>query len=386
MHVARRIAWFVAVTTASLGARAVPGPSAEPQTLHERDTDGNDAAKPACACNQAAPATIASDWTQRLSIGGGIALYYYQPTNGWDAQFLVYTKLVLDAHWQPFGLHFEPRISNEKMRSYYDGLAWVQEAYLYAEGGPLTLKIGKVYKQLGLFWDNSFYGNIQVYEGLKFDPNSGASLEGRIGARRGLAFWAQYFVVDGHLNSSLAGRDTISIPGARRRNTLAARVQPFVVLAPGARLEFGLSGERFTADMPDAKNTVWRAAVDAKVTYQGLGFWGEVLHQSGKNVDAFPYPANQSAHPPAPGRASGNNTYLLAGLEYTLGPAVARYDLSIARYADLNVEEVLHLPGLGVTFNEHASFLAEYAWWQRYAPEGASVVDRSLNLTWMGHF
>jgi hypothetical protein len=375
------VAAVLACTAASMPARAVPGPGAEPLTVRDR----SDAATPTCACKDA-PAPDPSDWTRRLSIGGGIALYYYQPTNGWDAQFLVYTKLVLDARWKPLGLHFEPRLSNEKMRSFYDGLAWVQEAYLFAEGGPFVLKIGKIYKQLGLFWDNSFYGNIQVYEGLKFDPNSGASFEGRLGTQSGVAFWAQYFVVDGHTNSSLAGRDTISIPGARRRNTLAGRVQPFVLLAPQARLEFGLSGEKFTADLPTAKNGVWRVALDAKLTWKALGFWGEVLHQSGKNVDAFPYPPDPKTHPPTPGRASGDNTYLLAGAEYTLGPAVVRYDLSVARYADVDVQEVLHLPGVGVTFNEHASFLAEYAWWERYAREGRSQVDRSVNLTWMGHF
>jgi hypothetical protein len=321
-----------------------------------------------------------------VTIGGGIALYFYGPTNGWDSQFLVYSNLRFDAQWAPFGLHFEPRLSNEKMRSYYEGLAWIQEAYLYFEHDFLKLKIGKTYKQLGLFWDNTFYGNIQVYEGLKFDPNTGASLEGKLGERAGLDFWAQYFVIDGHTNASLLGRDTISIPGARRRNTLAGRVQPFVALARDARLELGVSGEHFTADLPEAKHSVWRFALDTKLTWGGLGFWGEVLRQSGANVNAFPYPANPSAKPPVPGRASAHNTYLLAGAEYGVGPVIARYNLSLARYADLNVEEVLHVPGLGVRFNEHASFLAEYAWWQRYAPEGSSEVDRSVNLTWMGHF
>ena len=113
-----------------------------------------------------------------MRISGGIALYYYQPTNGWQNQFLIYTNLRFDARWQAFGLHLEPRLSNEKMRSYYESLAWIQEAYLFVDASPVVLKVGKIYKQLGLFWDRTFYGNIQVYEGLKLDPNAGLSLEG----------------------------------------------------------------------------------------------------------------------------------------------------------------------------------------------------------------
>jgi hypothetical protein len=336
------------------------------------------------------PATSADDWTRHVSLSGGIALYFYQPTNGWPNQFLIYTNLRFDARWKPFGLHLEPRLSNEKMRSYYDSLAWIQEAFLFVDAAPVVFKVGKVYKQLGLFWDGTFYGNIQVYEGLKLDPNAGLSLEGKFGSTLGAAFWAQFFVVDGHTNASLLGRDTISIPGARRRNTLLARIQPFLQLSKSAKLELGLSGEHFQADLPAGKNSVWRGAIDTKLTWGGLGFWGEVLHQSGANVDAFPYPGAPTAMPPVPARASAHNTYLLAGAEYTFAqvpmPVTLRYNLSIARYRDVEVEELLHVPGVGIKFNDNTSFLAEYAIWPRHAREGTSDIDHSLNLTWMGHF
>jgi hypothetical protein len=321
-----------------------------------------------------------------VSLSGGIALYYYQPTNGWQNQFLIYTSLRFDARFKPFGLHFEPRLSNEKMRSYYDSLAWIQEAYLFVDASPIVLKVGKIYKQLGLFWDGTFYGNIQVYEGLKLDPNAGLSLEGKLGEKLGVAFWAQFFVVDGHTNASLVGRDTISIAGARRRNTLLGRVQPFWQLSKTAKLALGLSGEHFEADLPSGSNSVWRGAVDVKLTWAGLGFWGEALHQSGANVDAFPYPGDGTVRPAVPARASARNTYLLAGAEYTFSPVTFRYNLSIARYSDVLVEEVLHVPGVGFRFNDNTSFLAEYASWLRHSREGSADVDQSLNLTWMGHF
>jgi len=357
-------------------AWAVPGPGVEPTPARAAEMKLSE--KPLEATQD--------DWTRHVSLSGGIALYYYQPTNGWQNQFLIYTNLRFDARWQPFGLHLEPRLSNEKMRPYYDGLAWLQEAYLFVEASPIVFKVGKIYKQLGLFWDGTFYGNIQVYEGLKLDPNAGMSLEGKLGEKTGVAFWAQFFVVDGHTNASLFGRDTISIPGARRRNTLVGRVQPFLQLSKSAKLELGVSGEHFDAHLPEGTNSVWRGALDAKLTWAGLGFWGEVLYQSGKSVDAFPYPGDAKADPPVPPRASAHNTYLLAGAEYSFSRVTFRYNLSIARYSDLYVEEVLHVPGIGFKFNDNTSFLAEYASWPRHSREGTTDVDQSLNLTWMGHF
>ena len=357
-------------------ASAAPGPGLQPTALaSEKKLEQLPSA-----------GGVGDDWTRHVSLGGGIALYYYQPTNGWQNQFLIYANLRFDARWQPFGLHLEPRLSNEKMRSYYDGLAWIQEAYLFLDAAPFVFKVGKIYKQLGLFWDGTFYGNIQVYEGLKLDPNAGLSLEGKLGKKVGVAFWAQFFVVDGHTNASLFGRDTISIAGARRRNTLVARVQPFVQLSKSAKLELGLSGEHFDADLPAGSSSVWRGAVDVKLTWAGLGFWGEALHQSGAHVDAFPYPGDATTQPPVPARASAHNTYLLAGAEYSVSRLTFRYNLSIARYSDVVVQELLHVPGIGFKLNDNTSFLAEYASWPRHSREGTTDVDQSLNLTWMGHF
>ncbi|HXS15634.1 MAG TPA: hypothetical protein VN764_00510, partial [Polyangiaceae bacterium] len=298
----------------------------------------------------------------------------------------IYSTLKIRATWDWFGLYFEPRLTTEKMRSYYDSLAWVQQAYAFAQMGGLTLKVGKIYKQLGLFWDNSFYGNIQVYEGLKFDPNSGASLEGSWGKQLGIEVSAQYFVVDGYLNSSLSGRDTLSIPGARRRNIVAGRVQPFYQPLPQLRLQFGLSGESFVADLPDERNQVQRVAADVRLQAKALGLWGEVLHQFGESVNAFPDAGDPTASPPVPGRASASNTYLLAGVEYDLKWFVPRYNISIADYQDLDVREVLHLWGVTCPFHAHGSLYVEYAWWDRFSPQGRTSYDRSINLTVMGYF
>jgi len=374
---ARRVKVGVLSAFTLLSSHALAVPPAAPKGAPASPPNGQ---KPP------SPTAPAKAWLPELELHGGVAAYLYQPTNGWDPLFFIYSNLKLTATWDYFGIYFEPRLSSEKMRTYYDSLAWIQQAYLFAKYEPFVLKVGKVYKQVGLFWDNTFYGNIQVYEGLKFDPNVGLSLEGTFGKTSGLATYVQYFLLDGHLNASLQDRDTVSIPGARRRNIFAARVQPFFELNEVSRLELGASGEAFTADLPDEAHDVARIAADVKLTWKGLGLWGEVLQQFGKNVTDFPYHGDPSTTPPTEGRSSGANTYLLAGAEWKIGPVVPRYNISIARYGDVGVREVLHLPGASIVFHEHGSIYVEYAIWDRAAPEGGSVIDRSFNLTVMGYF
>jgi hypothetical protein len=323
-------------------------------------------------------------WLENFSVGGGLILYYYQPTagDGKNNVSVYFANLLLDGKWGGFGLHVEPRFRDTKLRSYYEGPVWLQEAYASGTFGPVSVKVGKSYKLLGLFWDNSFYGNVQVYDGLKLDPNYGISVEGSVGDTFGVDFSAQYFLVDGGTNVSLANRDTVSVQGARRRNTIVGRVAPIYRSTANGSAQLGLSAEHFSADLPGDEEGVTRLAADAKVTYGSFGVWGEVLHQDGRHVTDFPYAATAQG----PGVASGDNDYALLGAEYGIGPVTLRYNVSFADYGDVDVSEVMHVPAIGVQVNEHLSLLGEYVFWTRGAPEGDSDVDKSVNVTVSGHF
>jgi hypothetical protein len=326
-------------------------------------------------------------WLDYFSIGGGLILYYYQPTSGdGDNNISVFfANLLLDGKWESFGVHVEPRFRDSRLRSYFDGPVWLQEAYASGSIGPISIKLGKSYKRLGLFWDNSFYGNVQVYDGLKLDPNYGISAEGQLGDQLAVDFSAQFFVVDGGSNVSLTNRDTLYIVGARRRNALVGRVAPSYRFAESGNVHVGVSGEHFTADLPTGEEGVTRLAGEAKMTLSTFGVWAEVLMQNGRHVTDFPYPATP-ATPPVPGRVSGDNRYVLAGAEYGLGPLTLRYNLSYADYHDVDVTELMHVPAIGVAANAHVSLLAEYVHWTRDTNEGGVDVDKSLNLTVNGHF
>jgi hypothetical protein len=333
-------------------------------------------------------------WMHGVTLGAGALLWYYQPialhAAGVENDVSVYwANLVLDGKWGAFGVHVEPRFRDTPLRPFFGGPVWLQEAYGSVDFGPARLRIGKTYSHLGYFWDNSFYGNIQVYDGLKLDPDYGASLEGDVGKPDdtfSLGWWAQYFVVDGSTNVSLPGRDTISIPGARRRNQTIVRLEPRLDVGP-AKIVVGVSGEYLQADLPSiGPQNVWRGALDAKVTVAGLSVLGEVQHQDGRSVTDFPNPTTPAtATSPAVPGSSSKVDYAQIGAEYTLGPVTARYNVSLGSYTDVHVKEWLHVPGVAFAVSPNLSLLAELVFWQQDRPGSSVLVDRSFNLTLYAH-
>ena len=332
-------------------------------------------------------------WLKSLSLGGGAILWYYSPVETGAKQNvdLFFANLLLDGHFGSVGLHIEPRFRDSRLRAFYPGPVWAQEVYVSIALARNTLvKAGKEYSHFGLFWDNSFYGNVQVYDGLKLDPDYGLSLEGAVGADgdKGLRYYAQYFVIDGHTNVSLDGRDTISIPGANRRNESILRAEPFIKSSNGLVATGGLSGAFLQAALPMGTKNVYRGAADLTVAGKSWSVWGEYTYQNGQTVTDFPVagtPATGTA-PAIPGQASAHNHYGLVGGQYTVQKVTLRYNVSTGRYSDVSTSEWMHVPALAVAVGDNLTVLGEYVDWRRYTPAGHSIVDRSVDVTLNGHF
>jgi hypothetical protein len=337
-----------------------------------------------------APVQRWPDWVDHVAVGGGAILYFYEPINvPAKPTFEVYfAYLLLDGAFDHFGMHLETRFRDTKLRPFFDGPVWMEEVYAWLNAGPLTFKAGKTYSRLGLFWDNSFYGNVQAFDGLKLDPDYGLSVEGATGGPTGLAFAAQYFVVDGRTNISVDQRDTISIPGARRRNMFVGRLDPYTTFGSDGKVRVGLSYEHLTADLPDGAHDVDRYAFDAAVTGGGVGLWGELCGQNGETVTDFPIagvPATATT-PAVPGQPSTRNIYMLGGGQYTWAWLTLRYNFSEAQYTLVSVTERIHEPGVAIRLHENLTLLGELVLWSRATPTGTFPIDRSLNVTLTGHF
>jgi hypothetical protein len=375
-------------------------PPAQDVPVNPQPTSG-DAAHPAApttaeATLTAAPAQPPPPASKALTVGGGVILWYYKPVDIGGAKSnvdLFFANLLLDGKFGAFALHVEPRFRDSRLRDFFPGPVWAQEAYASATlASNLVLKAGKAYSHFGLFWDNSFYGNVQVYDGLKLDPDYGLSLEGAAApdGKAGLRYWAQYFVVDGHTNVSLAGRDTISLPGGHRRNQAILRVEPFYRVTEHATLTAGLSGAFLQAELGPTAGTknVFRGAADLSLVLRQFSAWAEYTRQNGQSVTDFPV-ASTAATPTAPGisgQASSHNNYGLVGAQFVVGQVSLRYNVSTGRYEDVHVSEWMHVPAVAYALGDNFTVLAEYVDWRRYTPGASSVVDHSLDVTLAGHF
>jgi len=363
-------------------------PTSAPSTLKQATAR---VALPGPVAPAAEPAPAFPEWIRHVKLGGGAILYYYQPLKKHQKNNLSFFhgRIDVDVDVGAFGIHLEPRFRDGKLRPFFEGPAWIEEGYTSWTFGPFAkLKVGKLYSRLGLFWNNSFYGNVQVYDGLKLSPDYGASLEGTFGERIGLNYWAQFFLVDGRTNVSLADRDTVSVPGARRRNEVVLNLEPFIKLSETALLRAGVSLEHFKADLPVDADQVLRLAAHAKLTVGGFGAWGELLHQKGRHVTNFPIAGTPASEDQAavPGRASGDNTYFEVGAEYTLASFTLRYNVSSARYADVRIREWMHVPAIAYKVADPITLQAELVIWRRHSQMGNSDVDKSLNVTLLASF
>jgi len=332
--------------------------------------------------------------------------------------------IVLDAKLERFGLHIEFRARDRPLR-WMPVNSWLEEVYASADlitpespDGPLVLKVGKAYAQFGKFWDNSFYGNIHLRDGLKLVPNWGLSFEGTLGTGKpvSLKYFAQYFVVDGQTSTANTNRDTISIVGsngqpigARKRNDIIFRVEPTWTLSPLVNIKLGGSFEFFTSDyadtfspeatmamakVKDQDNTdkVLRYGFDVTAQLAWFGLWGEYAHQKGRHTNAFPFqprvdnPATMENEARG-GAGSPDTTYWLAGANFTYERYTLQYNFSSATYRDILLigsttptergthKEWIHNPGVSVKLTDQVRFLLEFPFWLRSPAPGVPVAD-----------
>ena len=376
----------------------------------------------ATASQSILPATFMEDFRSikdRLpfGLGAGVYLFYYQPlsrkttlaggspdgrTEGsLDPLFEVYAfYLKLDKEYKGFGGHAELRMrdgghisggsKNAYLRGFFTSNIWFQEVYAFYTPGPyLKLKGGKMYRKVGFFWDDSFFGNLQYFDGQKLNPDYGLSAEGEKdfrGGKVGLTYSLQYFVNSDGINGGLDGGRTLGSPAlapdpaartsaarlyspnpegqldsagnrvATLRNIVDGRLA--LVLRPHRSFGLELAASGLTAtvnrksdkDLFDDSERMTQVAGDVAVKLGAITLTGEYLRQFG--------PAVRDAD------------YGYAGVRGAFGPVALRFSASYADYhlGGGDIQELMFLPGATVTIGGGLAFLAEFNAWLRKDP------------------
>jgi hypothetical protein len=308
-----------------------------------------------------------------LKLSGVIWLYDYKPFDleGARSNFDLYGfHLKLDRDVGPVGFHLEYRMRTTKLRSFFTGTTWAQEAYLKVKAPGGTLKVGEIYKQFGIFTDYAFYGGLPYFDGLKYDPEWGVSYEGtnQLTDRVSLEHDVQYFRTDARVNGSLPGRDVVSDPAGRRRNEFVVRVVPHVKMSEKNSLSFGPSLERGQVSREGVDvNDYWRAGGEATVDIGPAKVYGEVIRQN----------FNGPRHPDLP-----KATYATVGLNLGINAWVSTHiNYGQGTYDTVGREkERIIQPGLAITLGKGYAVYVEYTHWiQRNSATVETLFDRSLN-------
>jgi opacity protein-like surface antigen len=315
------------------------------------------------------------------SLSGGIYLFQYLPTDNVDqSKFEVYAFVanvdVLTSD-NMFGLHVQTRIRDTKLRDFFFSNIWFQEAYAFVRLPLGEIRAGKIYRNVGIFWDDSFFGNVHYFNGLKLNPDFGVALAGSpvdLHDNITMGYSLQYFANNDHVDGSLPGRDVESDADAHQRHTLTARLQPTVQISKTVALSVGVSGlyGRIRRSVgPDF--SLNQLAGDITLTAGPVNAFVELLRQSGERNDGN-HPFGRTGY--------DNSTYVLGGLHWNFSHNLtARINYSSARYDGTSATEYELVPGVVFQASKNIGLIVEYDYWQTKPDTGPlTIIDRSVNI------
>ena len=322
-----------------------------------------------------------------VKLSGVIWLYDYQPfaLPGTREDFNLYgVHLMLDRDTGRVGFHVEYRMRTDKLRPFFTGPDWAQQAYMDVHVPYGIVKAGEVYKQFGIFTDYSFYGGLTYFDGIKYDPEWGVSYEGsnKLDDRVSLDHDIQFFR-NSQINGSLEGRDVVSDPTSHRENEFVARVVPRFQLADKIYFAIGPSFERGQVTHTVAgtflpTNDYWRTGVEATLDLGPTKLYGEVIRQN-YNGPFYAY------LPKVTYGTVGINTpiYHLPWLSTHINYGQGDYFTpagDVGPYGVPRGKEQIIQPGLVFTLGKGYAIYEEYNYWlQKPTPGTAALFDRSLN-------
>jgi len=261
---------------------------------------------------------------------------------------------------QAVGAHVEYRFrdTSDKFRPFFDRTHWFYEAYGYVDTPVGRIKAGQIWKRFGLDWDDTWWGNVQYFDGLKLAPDDGLSWEATWHPENKfkLDSFVQYFAAPSNISGSLVGANPQSVTGSNERNVGVIRLVPTWQLTDDSSLAVGVSGLggeiQNTAENGRNKSQL---AWAADVTYKrgGLKVFGEADQSFGV--------LNQNRY--VSGGPSNRITDVLTGVSYRYGPITYRLAWSAGFDSNPSGHQYLWVPGMTIAMTKNINLYAEYVRW-----------------------
>jgi hypothetical protein len=403
MRFAPAFTFAVALVSVPAGAADPPAAKAEPSAAPAA-TPATPPKPPPGAPGELPPIIFDPALNLRVDLHGKLSLLYYQPLaqledprvgskplGPRDGGVEIYVaSLEVSAKLGDFGVYINPRFRDTKSRDYFTSNVWLQQAYLTYELPHALLKLGKVENALSRLDDDTFYLSVLYFDGIKYANDYGLSVEGSFSwdSGFGLGYAAQYFPTDGRTNGALRDRDTPWVDGASRRDIGVLRVEPSYRFSATSSLRLGLAAQVSRVDLGAGYEPVVRVDADASFVFGPARVFAEGMAQIGQTVTAYPYAPTPATggQPAVPGRVSTHNYYALAGAGFRIWRFYPRYAISFVSYADLPVNEMIHVPGVTFVAHDNVSILFEYGYWNRADPGRSYMIDNSITVLVNGKF
>lgn len=295
------------------------------------------------------------------------------------------------------GAHVQMRFrdSGVPLRPFYtDDHFWFWEAYGFLDTPLGRLKMGSIYKQFGLFWDDSWWGNVQYMDGLKLNSAYGLSLEDTPEFKDDFKIdrYFQLFVAEDRVSGAIVGADSESFAGSDERNTFIARVAPTWKLGEKQTFALGLSatvggidnqpilrqfGTGRLFDSP-GNQTIAGWAVDGTWTIGPWKLFAEVSRLYGTLT-----PCHYIS-----GGPSNRYTDGLAGIVYTQGPMTYRCVYSYGVYDNPYARQGMFVPAVTAKITSNVTLWFEYTYWNSRAGSSSqdSVLENGYQMIVDWHF
>lgn len=206
-------------------------------------------------------------------------------------------RLIGKVEFEPFTFVVEPRLRQSNLRAFSPSNIWIQQAFASYDAPVPGLKVsgGLIYNQLGLFWDDSWFGNIPYLNGHKLEPDMNLEVAyNQTWGSFGLDSWLQLSPAEDGQNGQFATAEKASrvlLPTdlevqTNFREALAtrARIVPniqlgIVKIAPGGSFQYSVY-DRIQAPDPviTGNQFVWDA--ELTVTAGPVSVAGEYLDET----------------------------------------------------------------------------------------------------------